>query len=223
MKNAKKNRMSLLPVYGLIPLIATACATALTYYGTKLLSPFLSYHDLSLGIDHMLPFVPAFVVFYVLAFAQWVTGLAAFAWEGRDFCYSLISGEIIAKLICMALFLIIPTAIERPEVTSGDIFSTFTRFIYSVDAPNNLFPSIHCLESWACLRGALKMKKAGAWYKGFSLVLTLLVFASTVLIKQHFVIDIFAGVLVFELGLFISAKTGASGLFYKLEERFTRN
>ena len=46
-----------------------------------------------------------------------------------------------------------------------------------------------------------KMPRWYAWAMG---IFSLLVFASTVLVKQHFVVDIFAGIIVGEIGLQIA-------------------
>ena len=78
--------------------------------------------------------------------------------------------------------------------------------IYQMDAPVNLFPSIHCLESWCCIHAAFCMKKTPRWYLPVTIVMSLCVFASTLLVKQHVFIDIIGGILVFEAGYFI-AKT----------------
>ena len=48
------------------------------------------------------------------------------------------------------------------------------------------------------------MKKAPKWYPLVQLVFSLFVFASTVFVKQHFFIDIIAGVLFVEIGFAIS-------------------
>ena len=91
------------------------------------------------------------------------------------------------------------------------------RLVYAGDLPGNLFPSIHCLESWICFRGAIGMKRTPRWYAPAMLVLTLMVFASTLLVKQHVLVDIPAGVLVAEVGLLLSDKLRAGRLLDRME------
>ena len=55
------------------------------------------------------------------------------------------------------------------------------------------------------------MKKTGSWYRYFTLLFSLLVFASTVLIKQHAVVDIIGGVLTAEIGQQIAQKIDPKG------------
>jgi membrane-associated phospholipid phosphatase len=76
--------------------------------------------------------------------------------------------------------------------------------LYSIDAADNLFPSIHCLESWVCFRGIMLVKDKSKIYTPIVLIFTLLVFASTVCLKQHVVADIVGGVLVSEIGFAVA-------------------
>jgi membrane-associated phospholipid phosphatase len=47
----------------------------------------------------------------------------------------------------------------------------------------------------------------------------LLVFASTLLVKQHLFVDVFGGIAVVEIGLFLSGKFNLSKVFYSLESK----
>ena len=196
----KRKLDDLLPSYTRIPLVSMVCIHGLVYYATRPVTQKLAHFDFSLPVDDAIPFVPAFCVIYVLAYVQWIAGYIVIARDSRELCYRVISGEIISKLICMALFLLVPTTMTRAEITSDGFFDTVVRCIYRLDAADNLFPSIHCLESWVCFRGAMQLKKTGSWYRYFTLLFSLLVFASTVLIKQHVAVDIIAGVLTAEIG-----------------------
>ena len=50
--------------------------------------------------------------------------------------------------------------------------------------------------------------------------MTLLVFASTLLVKQHVLVDVPAGILAAELGLFLANKCRLGGLIERLEAPF---
>ena len=215
--NRNESKRVFLPVYACIPLVFVVVASLLAYYGTRLITSGIAHHDFALPIDGMIPFVPAFSIVYVLAYVQWAVGLILIAREGGKLCRQVLAGEIISKLLCMILFIIVPTTMVRAEIQSGDLFSAVMRFIYRIDAADNLFPSIHCLDSWVCFRGAMLMKKTGKWYSRFSLVFTLLVFASTVLVKQHVIVDVFAGVLAAEIGQYISRRLRVDRIFERID------
>ena len=214
---------SLLPAYTRIPLVSMVCANGLAYYVTRLITQKLAHFDFSLPADDAVPFIPAFSVIYVLAYVQWIVGFILIARDSRGLCYRVISGEMISKLICMALFLLVPTAMTRAEIASDGFFDTLVGYIYQMDAADNLFPSIHCLESWVCFRGAMQMKKAVPRYRYFNFLFSLLVFASTVFIKQHVVVDIIAGVLTAEIGQQIAQKIDSARIFHRMENTLFRS
>lgn len=174
------------------------------YEGVALFKDHLTFYSLELPIDRMLPFVAPFIVFYLLAFVQWVINYVLIARENKAFCYRFVYGDVISKLFCLLFFVLFPTTMERPDVVGTGLFDWLVKFIYHMDAPVNLFPSIHCLESWCCIHAAFAMKKVPNWYKGVTVVMSLGVFASTLLVKQHVLLDMFGGIVVFEAGLFIS-------------------
>ena len=209
--NLKRRLGDLLPPYTRVPLAAMVCVHALAYYATRPFSQRMAHFDFSLPIDGVIPFIPVFSVIYVLAYVQWVAGYILIARDSRELCRRVISGEIISKLICMALFLLVPTTMARPEIVSDGFFNRIVGTIYRLDAADNFFPSIHCLESWVCFRGAMRMKKTKPWYRYFTLLFSLLVFASTVLIKQHAAVDIIGGVLTAEIGQQIAQKIDLRG------------
>ena len=204
--NLKRKLYDFLPSYTRIPLAAMVCVHGLTYYATRLVTQRMTHFDFSLPIDDAIPFIPAFSVIYVLAYVQWIAGYILIARDSRELCRRVISGEIISKLICMALFLLIPTTMARAEIVSDGFFDRVVGYIYRLDAADNLFPSIHCLESWVCFRGAMRMKKTSPRYLYFTLLFSLLVFSSTVLIKQHAAVDIAGGVLTAEIGQWIGQR-----------------
>ncbi len=112
-------------------------------------------------------------------------------------------GEIIAKLIVGVIFLGFPTMMVRKEVVGSDIFSRAVALMYKLDAPTNLFPSIHCLESYICMKSALEMKDVDNRYRFAMVIMSILVFMSTVFIKQHVILDFFGAVIVAEAGRLI--------------------
>lgn len=194
------------PVYSIILIAAMLGMNALTYFGTRIFTTGRYHYNIESPLDQMLPLVPFFVVFYLLAFVQWAVCYILIGREKKEYCFRFFLGEIIAKTLCLVIFLIFPTTLNRPQITGSGIFEQLTAFVYKIDAPDNLFPSIHCLESWMCFRGCRKLTATTLprWFSGANFVFTLLVFASTVLLKQHVLIDIAGGVAAVEIGLFLS-------------------
>lgn len=178
----------------------------LVYYGSRLVNLGGNYHCITLPIDEAIPFVPAFIIIYILAFAQWGLGYLELAHEEDGTCRKFLWALLIAKALCAVCFLVYPTCMTARPIPEGrDLFSRLCAMIFFVDTPpDNLFPSIHCMESWMCLRLTMQSKKLPPWVKAGCGVFTLLVFASVLLVKQHVFIDVPAGIAAGELGLLLS-------------------
>ncbi|WFR64657.1 phosphatase PAP2 family protein [Paenibacillus amylolyticus] len=69
-------------------------------------------------------------------------------------------------------------------------------YIYRNDQPYNCFPSIHVLTSYLILRGTRLFGRA-IW--AMTSTFSILIIVSTVLVKQHVIVDIAGGILVGEL------------------------
>ena len=205
-----------IPRYAWLPLLSLIAANLVAYYGSRLFTLGAQRFELSTPLDARVPFWPCMVVPYVLAYAQWALGFIVIARESRARCDRVISGELIAKLICLIAFVALPTTISRPEVTGDGLCERLVRLIYRMDAPVNLLPSIHCLDSWFCWRGAFGARRVPRGYKAGMLMLTLAVFASTVMIRQHVLLDVVAALIAAEAGLYLSRRLNAGRIFARM-------
>lgn len=200
-----KKLFNIIPKYTYIPLFLAILTNTLVYNVSKIFTNSLKHYDLSIFIDNYIPFISIFIVIYVLSYIQWLIGYIVIAKGNKEKYFKVIIGDIIAKLICLMFFIILPSYIIRPEIINTDIFNSLTNFIYKMDEPVNLFPSIHCLESYIVFRGCLNLKVPKS-YKISMGIFTVLVCLSTVFVKQHVFIDIIGGILVAEIGLQIGKK-----------------
>ena len=102
---------------------------------------------------------------------------------------------------------LLPTTLVRPVIDAdGSFWEQLVALLYRIDSPDNLFPSIHCLESWICFRSARKMKKAPPRYRNVAAVATIMIFASTQLLKQHVLLDVAGAIAAGEMGLLLAHK-----------------
>ena len=211
----------LFPKYARLPLLSVLLMNCFVFWAVPFVQDLVGVtrHDMTIGIDRALPIVPVFIVAYILSYVQWVCTYIYHSHESRELCYRMTNSDLIAKLIVMVIFIVYPTIIVRPEIAElGDgPFAWLTGLIYTMDKPISLFPSIHCLESWMCFRTALMMKKKHYGYISAQLIFTLMVFASVVLVKQHFFVDIPAAILVAEIGLFAYKKWDKTHIFEKIQ------
>ena len=99
------------------------------------------------------------------------------------------------------------------------VLGSAAQWLYSIDAADNLFPSIHCLVSWFCYIGIRDRKEIPEWYKQVSLGIAVLVFISTLLTKQHVLVDVAGGVLLGTVCFMVGKKTRLYCTYTKIGNR----
>lgn len=209
----------LIPDYALVPLVLCWMFNSLVYTGTQILCAGAKHYDFTSKFDRQVPFVKEWIWIYVICFGFWGINYILISREGKEHFYRFVSADMLSRFICGIFFVLVPTTNERPEVLGTDISSHLVRFIYSMDRPTNLFPSIHCLVSWFCFIGLARSQKIPKWYKAFSFVFAILVCCSTQFTKQHYMIDVFAGIAIAQMCYMFSKKTD---FYKKLLEAFEK-
>ena len=174
------------------------------------------HHNIETGVDRSIPFVPEFLVIYFGCYVFWAVNYILIARQDRRSVYQFFTGDFISRCVCLVSFLAFPTTNTRPLITGSGLWNQAALWLYSIDAADNLFPSIHCLVSWFCYLGIRGRKEIPRWYQSVSMVIAILVFASTLLTKQHVIVDVAGGVLLAEFCFFIGRKTD----LYRIYERF---
>lgn len=191
----------LIPHYAYFPICLMILANLFTYFITPIWTNKLHHYTMTTNIDECIPFLPVFVIPYILAYFQWILGYIGISRTEEKYCKEIMYGEAAAKIIVCALFTLVPSTMSRAVFENTGLCTNLVAIIYKLDAPINLFPSIHCLESWICFRGSLNHKYFDKRYSVIMGIATSLVFCSTVFIKQHVVFDIIGAVIVAEVGL----------------------
>ena len=165
------------------------------------------HFDLTTKWDEAIPFVPEWALVYLGCFLFWIINYILITRQGKEGWYQFATGDYLSRIICGLFFILLPTTNLRPEVAGDGLAQTLIRFVYWIDSPTNLFPSIHCLVSWLCFIGIRGKAYVPKWYQVFSCIFAVAVFASTLFTKQHFIVDVVAGVLLAELCYYIGHRT----------------
>ena len=173
------------------------------YYGTRLF-PAPPPHDLSTAFDRAIPLVPAWITVYFLAYVTWAAGFLRIVTSSRTRGLRVSFAYGAALLLCGICFVLFPCTMDRPEVVGDGIFAELMRFLYRVDPPRNLLPSIHVLASYFCWRGMTGCGEIRLWEKSLFFLFLILVCFSILLVRQHVLWDIPAAVAASELTLFLS-------------------
>lgn len=153
--------------------------------------------SLATSLDHMIPFVPSFIILYVLWYPFITGALIALAFKDKRTYFQTLIALCSGLVISYIFFALFQAAIDRPDIRNekGFIY-TMVSYIYSQDQPYNCFPSIHVLTSYLILRGT-RVFGRDIW--AMTSTLSIFIMVSTVLVKQHVAADIAGGILVGEL------------------------
>lgn len=187
-----------IPKYAIKPLILCVIFNFSVYSGARLFYKNRVFYDLTVSYDNSIPVVPIFVAIYLGSYFFWIANYILISRINKEQCYRLVVSDLLGKLVCFIIYVTMPTTNIRPDITTTGIFSDMLKFLYSVDAANNLFPSIHCLVSWYCYAGLRSCQAVPGWYRNFSLITAILICISTLTTKQHVIADVIGGVLLAE-------------------------
>lgn len=212
----------ILPAYSLLPLAVTVCGHFIAYTGSGLINADLPHHNIHLRLDELIPLCPEWTIIYVATFFFWIAGLVMIMRERKDKCFELFAALNISYVLCFVTFIAYPTTMPRPNLMVDGYASKLLSVLWSLDKPTNLFPSMHCLLSWLCFRASMRCKRTTLFYRILSFFAALLIFASTVFVKQHVVIDILGGIVYAEFSLFLGAKINGKKFFYYIEKKLLK-
>ncbi|MBP5303919.1 MAG: phosphatase PAP2 family protein [Clostridia bacterium] len=151
-----------------------------------------NHHIIHVAWDDSIPFLPVFIIpyciwyLYVPMLMLWV-----YLKGQKDFPWLMIT-FFAGVYACLGIVLLFPSTITiRPEATGGGFFTAWCHWIFSMDHPVNVFPSMHCFEALAIhlLTFTFGPMKEKTTYRIVSAITVVLICLSTVFVKQHSVID----------------------------------
>lgn len=204
-KTVKRDRRMLgLPACSVLPLCLSFTWNAIIYWGARQLAGGKPHYSMETWLDARIPLMPAALFVYFGCYLFWGVNYVLIARQEKAAMYRFFAADFISRIVCFLFFVLLPTTNMRPEIAGSGWLADGMRFLYRVDAADNLFPSIHCLVSWFCYLGIRRDTRIPGWYKGCSALLAVLVFASTLLTKQHVLADVVGGVVLAELCMYLS-------------------
>ncbi|MDO4324311.1 MAG: CDP-alcohol phosphatidyltransferase family protein [Lachnospiraceae bacterium] len=182
----KKNKhLWVIPIYGIFYLLSFGW---LEKHNTVV-------YTVHAGLDDLIPFNEYFIIPYMLwfAFVAAVVCYFAFFAGNRKEYWQLIWTLGTGMTVFLIVSFLFPNGQElRPEVTGSGFFQEAVRILYKIDTPTNILPSIHVFNSAACWIAVAKaegMQRRPA-VKGLTGCLAVLIILSTMLLKQHSVVDV---------------------------------
>ena len=156
----------------------------------------------------MIPFCEYFVIPYFLWFAFIAVALIYFGFFNKNLkeYYQLAFNLGIGMTLFLIISYIYPNGQDlRPETFANDnIFTQMVQYLYSIDTPTNVFPSIHVYNSVAVAIAFMtcrKLQKHPAVRYG-TVALAISIVLATMFLKQHSVSDVCCA-LIMNLGSYM--------------------
>lgn len=155
------------------------------------------------ALDDKIPFVKYAIIPYYMWFV-WIVG--TLFWQlyrapKQEFwrlCLPLFAGMTLSLMFCA----VVPNGVNlRPAAIQGnDIFTQLVRGLWSADTSTNVCPSIHVFNSITLdlvfQRSSLLHGRRGQVVRWAAHLLDVAVVLSTMMLKQHSVIDVVCGILL---------------------------
>ncbi len=179
---------------GVATLVITICAIGF-FYVEKINAGIVanggSFAPLHTFLDDYIPFIPQFIWTYYLYYI-WIILIIPILHDRQSF-YQAVGAFSIIQAAAIAIYMMWPSQMIRPEVIGDTLAHDLTRWMYHLDAGFNIMPSMHVGHSVliALFYWQQKSKLAPIMTIG-----TVLISMSTVLVKQHYIIDLPAGLLL---------------------------
>jgi membrane-associated phospholipid phosphatase len=144
-------------------------------------------HRLFLPGEARIPFVPAWGSVYALAYVFPL--VAIFTLRKADRVVRLLVAIGLAMAVTYSCFLALPVEVPRPALDVHSVGSFLLSLQYRWDKPYNAFPSLHVAYCWLV---TLASWDRTPWRVPL-VALVAAISASTLFVKQHYAVDVLAG------------------------------
>jgi membrane-associated phospholipid phosphatase len=144
---------------------------------------------LSTALEDRVPFLPAATVIYLTVY--WFAILPIFVLPDRLSRARVAAAYAATLAPCLLAFAVFPVTLDRPAVDPNDgIFAWALSLVHRADPPHNCLPSSHCAMA---MMGGLLLSEVDRRLGALGVLYACIIGVTTVLIKQHYVVDVLAG------------------------------
>lgn len=181
--------------YAIIPFFIFVAVLLVSYFGNQILYnildlPASSYPEIP--ADSKVPLVSWFVYFYYLTFPLGLITFFYIAYKDKAAFYNLFYTLILSFALSGFIYLFAQTYFTKPDFTPVSFTDKLVVWTWGSTNPINCFPSQHCFMAFAVIIACLSCKGMKMWYRLGAIGCSIMIVLSTVFIRQHFILDIFA-------------------------------
>lgn len=153
--------------------------------------PGRTQHVSAIGIDGAIPVVPVWSLIYGALYLFLIV-LPVFVVREEEHLRRTVWAFLSVWITAYTCFLAWPTVAPRPDEVPGDGFGAWgLRLLYDLDPPYNCFPSLHVAHSFVAALTSVRVHRGVGLA---ALVSASIVALSTLFTRQHYVLDVIAGV-----------------------------
>ena len=155
--------------------------------------PARTQHVPAIAIDGAIPLVPSWSLIYGALYV-FLIALPLFVVREEEHLRRTVRAYLSVWTVAYICFLAYPTVAPRPEEVAEPGFGAWgLRLLYGMDPPYNCFPSLHVAHSFVSALTCLRVHRGVGIA---AIICASLVGLSTLFTKQHYVLDVGAGVLM---------------------------
>lgn len=150
-------------------------------------------------IDDLIPFCEYFIIPYLMWFLYVPAALFYLLHNDRDSFWAMAKMMFPGNMVCLLIYALFPNGVmPKHPVEADNIFAQLVNILYYTDTPTNVCPSIHVFDTLSAhialtrsapLRGSFAVKAT-------SFAFFIMICISTVTLKQHSIIDVFASLIL---------------------------
>lgn len=152
-----------------------------------------SIYTMDLPFERAIPMMPSFIFGYLLIYVSLL--MVYFLFDNYQ-KFKFANGAFLwIMTVHYIFFLFHPVRmVYRPDLSlSPGWINQLTAWYFMLDYPNNCFPSLHVAFPWLGTLLLWNYKRGWAWV---FVVMTAIIAASVVLVKQHYILDAAAAIVV---------------------------
>lgn len=156
-----------------------------------------SYHLITSPLDDKIPLIPLFIIFYSIWYPYLFVVYYFIYKKDKDKFKRLINKSIICILIADLCFIIYPTMVSRPPISSyNSLISLMLYITYTTDIPVNCFPSLHCIFAFLVMYAVTFDKNMNKLFRIIVGIISPLIVLSTLFVKQHALVDVLGAIII---------------------------
>ncbi len=163
------------------------------YIFLPILFPARTRYSPEVALDRLVPLVPGWALVYGALYLFLIV-LPVLVVRDEGHIHRTVMAYLSVWIVAYGFFLAYPTVAPRPaEVAGGGFGAWGLRALYDADPPYNCFPSLHVAHSFVSAFTCFRL------HRGVGIAATLaasLVGVSTLFTKQHYAVDVVAGLLL---------------------------